>query len=458
LVFTGPVDFIELPTAAGPLAMSFGFETREETGIQEPDDCLKLAPASCQGGAGGNILPVKGGYQVDEFFFEGILPIFDGQSFADSMDLEFGFRSSDYDTSGSNNSWKIGLNWRPVDSLLLRVMQQEANRAPNVGELASPVVTGLSDATLDPCSIANAANIDAALRQLCISTGMSDAQVGQVQDIISGQVSTFDGSDPNALPDPEEADTFTAGFVWTPEFSALNDFSLSVDYYDIDISNIIGEFSPQEVLDACYVEGDPEQCAKINRIGGDLTISGAGIELFTTNLEFLQAEGIEIGFNFGLDLGDMGELKFSGNINKYLTQESRSAEFTALVDCKGFYGTSCDPISDLRWIQRTTWIWNDLTVSAQWRHIDSIDIQENEAAAVFEAFRQIESYDYVDLFTSYSFTDKVTFTLGVDNLFDKDAPVLGNEVGDTSSNSGNTFPSNYDNLGRVYRAGLKIRL
>jgi len=49
-------------------------------------------------------------------------------------------------------------------------------------------------------------------------------------------------------------------------------------------------------------------------------------------------------------------------------------------------------------------------------------------------------------------------TGGIQNLTDKDPPVLGNEVGDTSSNSGNTFPSNYDMLGRVYSLGFRMTL
>ncbi len=457
LVLNGPVDFIELPTASLPLSMSVGLEHRTETGLLEPDECLKESPASCQGGAGGNLLPIKGGYKVSEFYFEGILPIFDGKSFAESMDLEFGYRSSDFDTVGSTDSWKLGFNWRPIEPLLLRVMQQRANRAPNVGEIASPVTSGLDNAVLDPCSVANAGNIDATLRQLCISTGMTDAQVGVIPDIISGQINTFNGSDPANPPGPEEADTFTAGFVWTPDFAWANDFTLSVDYYDIDIQDIIGNFSAQEILDSCYINGDANECAKINRVGGDLTGSAAGVNQFTTNLKYLQAEGIEVAFNFNFDLQDWGNLAFSGNINKYLTQESQSSDTVPVLDCKGYYGTSCDPLSDLRWIQRTTWTIDDITVSLLWRHINSVQVEPTERNLRFEAFRSIESYDYFDIFASYTFTDNVTFTVGIDNMFDKDPPVLGNDVGDTSSNSGNTFPSNYDTLGRIYKAGLKFK-
>ena len=51
---------------------------------------------------------------------------------------------------------------------------------------------------------------------------------------------------------------------------------------------------------------------------------------------------------------------------------------------------------------------------------------------------------------------QASMPLRIDNIFEKDAPVLGGEVGSTSFNSGNIFPSTYDNLGRMYKAGVKF--
>ena len=450
----GPVEAIKTPWSAEALSISVGYEHRKETGSLEPDECLKEAPASCQGGAGGNLLAINGGYSSEELFIEGILPVLEDVAFAERVDIEFGYRGADYSSVGSVDTWKLGATWQPTDQVLIRIMQQSATRAPNVGELSSPVVTGLDNATLDPCSIANAGKIDATLNALCLSTGMLQAQVGAVQDIISGQINTFDGSDPDNAPGAEDAETFTAGFVYSADF--LDDFVVSVDYYDIQVDGYIGEFSPQEVLDGCYTGGDTVACSKIKRIGGDLTLSGSGVELFTTNLKSRQVEGVEINVDFSFDLGEMGELSFNANINKYLTHEQQSSNESALIDCKGKFGTTCSPTSDLRWIQRTTWNWNDLTVSALWRHMSSVDIQGDQVADTFDQFESIESYDYVDLFASYHYGDHTRFTFGIDNIFEKDAPVLGGEVGETAFNSGNTFPSTYDNLGRMYKMGVKF--
>ena len=454
LVFNGPIDAITLPSAGAPLLVSVGYEKRQENGSLEPDECLKLAPASCQGGAGGNLLPISGGFKLDEYFVEGILPLWDTQS----LNLELGYRVSDHNISGNDDTWKAGITWRPMDSLLVRVMQQQATRAANVAELFSPVTTALRNAQQDPCSVANAGNIDATLRDRCIATGMLPGQVGVVQDIVSGQINTLEGSDPTSPPNPETADTFTVGFVWTPEFAILPGFTLSVDYYDIDIEDVIGEFSAQEILDQCYVNGNLDACSLVNRVNGDFTSPASGISRFTTNLLFQQAEGVEIGFSFGYDLEELGSLQFSGSINRYLTQESQSSASVPVIDCKGRFGTSCDPLSETSWIQRSTWDYEDLSVSLQWRHLSSISIEPNEAAGTFPEFRNIDSANYFDLYASYRLWDeKINLSFGIDNITEEDPPIVGGEAGDTSSNSGNTFPSNYDVLGRMYTVGLNFQ-
>ncbi|MFT6778251.1 MAG: iron complex outermembrane receptor protein, partial [Paraglaciecola sp.] len=155
-------------------------------------------------------------------------------------------------------------------------------------------------------------------------------------------------------------------------------------------------------------------------------------------------------------LGEMGEISFNANVNKYLTHEQQSSNESALIDCKGQFGTTCSPTSDFRWVQRTTWQLNDFTVSALWRHMSGVDIQSNQIVDTFAQFQSIESYDYVDLFASYHYNEHTKLTFGIDNVFEKDAPVLGGEVGSTSFNSGNTFPSTYDNLGRMYKMGVKF--
>jgi outer membrane receptor protein involved in Fe transport len=451
-----------LPWVDAPIGVSFGAEYREESASTTPDECWKLEPSSCLGGAGGTILPISGGFNVNEYFAEAIVPLVRDVPFVQSFDVELGYRWSDYSLTGSDETYKYGFSWRPFEQLMFRAMQQRAARAPNVGELAAPRVTGLDNATGDPCSVGNADGITPELEALCISTGMTAAQVGAVEDIVSGQINGFFGTDLDNLPAPEQADTTTVGLVWTPDFGGdlFRNWIFSVDYYDIEVEDYIGNFSPQEVLDGCYVLGQTEQCDKIVRVFGGLTQDGSGVELLTTNLDYIQAEGVEFGFQFGVGL-PLGELTVSGNVNHYLTQESQSSVTTPVTDCLGFYGTTCgNPLPENRWIQRTTWTVGMFDFSYLWRHLDSVNIEQvqiDTPPGVFPAFQSIDSYDYIDLFASANLSDNVTLSLGVTNVTDEDPPVVGNEAGTTSANSGNTFPSTYDVLGRVFTGSVKVR-
>ena len=78
-------------------------------------------------------------------------------------------------------------------------------------------------------------------------------------------------------------------------------------------------------------------------------------------------------------------------------------------------------------------------------------------AGQVEDFNTIGSYDYFDLTGRFAIDDHLTITLAVQNLFDKTPPLVGGEAGSTSFNSGNTFPSTYDALGRRYAVSAKLK-
>lgn len=453
----GPIDSVVSPWAETPLAMSFGYEWRDEMAVYTPDECWKLAPSSCLGGAGGNRLPVGGGFKVNEIFTEGKLALVEDGWMTDVLELEYGYRHGNYSTVGDKGSWKFGLAWRINDELLVRWMNNAATRAPNTGELYSPLTSGLDNADMDPCSVTNAANINATLRARCIATGMTAAQVGTTADIVVGQINVFSGSNPASLPDAEDAKTQTIGVVWTPEFESVKRVNLSVDFYDIYIAGYIDENTPQEVLDGCYVLGNQDQCKLIRRVGGSLAIEGAGVEAYTTNLEYLWTRGVELQFNFGFDLEKWGSLDFSGQLNRYLDVEQLSALTSNVIDCNGYFGTNCNPQQETRMNQRTTWNYEDYSVSLMWRYMSDLDREPGQAAGTFAPFRHIGSFSYFDMFASYQVNEQMKLSLGVDNLLDRQAPIVGGEAASTSWNSGNTFPAHYDMLGRTYRMTFNVK-
>ena len=454
----GSIDAIRLPTAEEGLAVAFGYEHSELTASSSPDECLKEAPTSCQGGAGGNRLPIAGAYDSDEWFVEAILPLVQGRTGFENVSLEAGFRSSDYSIQGSTESWKYGMSWEIVPGFRLRAMEQQAVRVANVGELFSPVTTGLDNATFDPCSVGNPNPPQQGdpLFDLCVQTGMLPSQVGQVPDIISGQINVFSGTNPANLPSPEEATTRTFGFVWEPDWAFTTGTTISFDYYDIEINDYIDTPTGQEALDTCYVLADPVCLSGVVRIGGSMTETGTGVPAYFTNFERFQAEGLDLVVNTGFDLGGAGELAIGLTAHQYLTNEFQTTSLSQVVDCKGIYGTSCDPVPEFRSVLRTQWYRGDLDASLLWRHIGAMDIQANESAAAFPEFRSVDAQDYFDLTFGYTWNDTIRLSLLVANVFDEDPPILGNETGSTSFNSGNTFPSLFDTMGRTYSVNAKM--
>jgi iron complex outermembrane recepter protein len=455
----GTLDELRIPMAGDGLSLAFGVEFSELTASSSPDECLKLAPASCQGGAGGNRLPVSGAYDSNEYFVEAILPIVQDRSGFESLSLETGYRSADYSIQGSTDSWKAGIGWEIVPGFRFRVMEQKAVRVPNIGELFRPVTTALDNATLDPCSAGNP-NPPAPGSELfnrCVATGMVPSQVGTAPDIVAGQINVFTGTNPNALPSPEEARTTTFGFVWQAELPGLQATTLSLDYYDIEISDYIDTPSGQESLDLCYIQGDPLYCNGIVRIGGAFGETGTGVPAFFTNFERFAAEGIDFTLSSsGYGLGRFGELGVDITAHKYLTNEFKTTPISAVVDCKGRYGTSCDPVPEFRATTRVSWFRENVDASLLWRHIGSMDAQTGEAGTLFPAFRSIDSFNYFDLSVGFNYRDFGRISLLVSNIADEMPPIIGDTTGTTAFNSGSTFPSLFDTLGRTYGVNLKF--
>ena len=230
----------------------------------------------------------------------------------------------------------------------------------------------------------------------------------------------------------------------------------SEHYYNIEIEHYIQTPTGQESLDLCYLLGDPVTCAGIVRIGGALGETGTGTPAFFTNFTLFQAEGLDVKANTAFDIGEAGELQVDLAAHKYLTNEFQTTALSPVVDCNGFYGTSCDPVPEFRTTLRVGWYRGDLDASLLWRHIGDMKAQTNEASALFEAFRSVSAQNYFDLSFGYNFMDNARVALLIKNVADENPPILGNNTGSTSFNSGNTFPSLFDSMGRTYNVNVKL--
>nr|WP_250893890.1 TonB-dependent receptor [Croceibacterium selenioxidans] len=451
-----------------------GVEYRKEHSTANPDENL------IQGNAPGfgSSTPIDAQIEIKEVYGEAKLPIFDIAS------IEAGIRYADYQNrdnlTGQGNkfnttSWKIGGDIEPIDGIRLRAMYQRAVRAPNLNEIGQPITPSTGDLTADPCSSFDDdgnPNLDAAayaaggpLAQLCLATGVPAAAAAAevVGGPIAGQINNYIGGEISLT--PEKSETITAGIVFNPSF--LPGFSATVDYYDIKVKNAILQLPEEEIVRLCYfVEQDAssEFCQRIHRNPIDGSLSGGtetGVDATNTNAGFLAAKGIDVTAQYQFDVGADSTLAFGVNATRTLASEFQSTELSDVVECEGLVGKVClRPVPKWQFVQTTTFESGPAMVQLRWRYIGKLTndtVAFGTADAADFAVPVIGARSYFDLFSSVDVTDNMTFRFGINNLLDKKPPIVGNDYGGTTENSGNTFPATYEPLGRNFFIGANAR-
>jgi outer membrane receptor protein involved in Fe transport len=86
-----------------------------------------------------------------------------------------------------------------------------------------------------------------------------------------------------------------------------------------------------------------------------------------------------------------------------------------------------------------------------------MDVADDLKPDIYKKFQSVDSFNYVDLYFGVNLFENTKLSLGIQNVFDTSPPVVGNNVGTTAYNAGNTFPSLYDTLGTVYTLGVNVK-
>jgi iron complex outermembrane receptor protein len=250
-------------TWAGPVSIATGLEYRKEEARAISDENSMLSRYDLS-----NYKPLSGSYFTREVFGEAVVPLLSSVPGADLLELNAAARRTDYSTSGAVTTWKAGLTYQPIDDIKFRATQSRDIRAPNISEL-------FSQSTFSRVSVNNR------------FTGQGGQQVDQVT---IGNVNLR----------PEKADTFTAGIVFQPSF--IQGFRASVDYYDIEIDDVITQFGAQLLVDRCY-EGMVELCSNII-FGPNQQITRVNSPQM--NFNSLETSGWDIELSYALSLDRIG--------------------------------------------------------------------------------------------------------------------------------------------------------
>jgi outer membrane receptor protein involved in Fe transport len=417
---------------------------------------------------------VAGGMNVREGYFEAEMPLMTDQFLAKSLDLDTGYRYSSYDLSfGSTNTFKFGLDWAPDENVRFRGSFSRAVRAPNIVELFGVASVGLDGTyATDPCGGSTPTYTAAQ----CARTGVTAAQYGNITENPAGQYNGLLGGNPDLK--PETAITKSFGVQLTP--SALPNFRVNIDYYDIAIENVIESIGGSVILSQCAIYDN--LCNLIHRSPTGSLWQGTGatqgyVSDTLINVGELEEKGVDLDLSYSYAIGAWGKLLANMNgtyINKY--EVSNPGES---YNCAGLEGPVCGststaagtPVPHWRHRLTTTWEtpWNATDVTLTWRYYGSTTLESltgNPALAggsgltvangsISSTDDHIASYSWFDLSVSTKIEDHVTLRVGCNNVLDKSPPVIGSaNIAAPPTGNGNTYPGTYDALGRYLFAQI----
>ncbi|MBY9066696.1 TonB-dependent receptor [Hyphomonas sp. WL0036] len=441
----------KLPTASTGLQVAGGIEYRRDAIDQTVDVSFATGDGA---GQGGPTLPLSGSIDSYDLFGEFQLPLVEGRPGIELLAIDGAYRYSDYSTGISSNSWKVGGEYAPTSDLRLRASFQNAVRAPNVIDLFQSQGFNLFDLDDDPCDFTDPAD-DGTAGAACLGT--NPWQVNSIQanngslTSPAGQYNFLQGGDP-AL-EPEEAETLTLGFVATPSF--IPGLNLSVDYYDIDITQAISQVGASVTLQLCYVYDDQDACQLIQRnANGQLWVGEGNVVDLNKNIGGISTSGFDIAGAYTFGIGSFGGLNLSYNgtiLDSFTVDPAGNAAFE--YDCVGKYGNDCGtPTPEYRHRARLAWAtpYDGLGLNLTWRHIGEVDL---DTGATGRPDSTLDAVNYFDVSGTWAVKDWAAFRFGVNNVLDQDPP-LSASVGTTGN--GNTYPQTYDALGRYVFVGLTL--
>jgi outer membrane receptor protein involved in Fe transport len=428
---------------AGNITMAGGFQWQQTKYNSQSDEVYEQGLLLGQGGATPS---VEGTVRAKELFMEANVPLIADRSWAQMLSLDLAYRWSDYNTTGSNSTYRVGVDWGVNDMFRLRTGYNRAVRAPSVGELFSPQSRGLWTG-VDPCATATPVMSEAQ----CVNTGVLPGQYGNIGESPAGQYNANYGGNPDL--DVETADTYTFGIVVNP----MDTMQISIDYWKIKIDDTISFVGPETTLLLCGETGG-DTCASIHRgLGGTLWLGQSGwVEAVNRNIGTNTWSGIDLAWNWGL--GDHWQFDLIGSYTlERETTPLPDAPETAF-DCAGVINPTCvsrgsgsQPSPDWRHTASATYdssSWWAMT--ARWRYMGAVDYNGSTDQIVDD---NTDAHNWIDLNAVFRFMDTHDVVVGVNNIFDKEPPMMSNGLG----SNGNTMVGFYDTLGRYLFADVTLR-
>jgi hypothetical protein len=434
----------------------------------------------------------SGSTNVKELYGELLAPVVKG------VELELGYRLSDFNTAGTESTYKALFTWKALEQVSFRGGYQVATRAPNTAELfAGDRLEVVTFPGVEPCSAAtdhlwgnraenpNRLQVQAICRAmvnvargapLTDTTSLYDTQTFNTGVTVNGRLmgpgaNGFTRQNPPYFPleietekgnpdvAPETAKTWTLGTVITEPFG-LDGLTMTVDAYQIRIKDTISRLGSFTAYYNCLnangtsnptYDFNNSYCQLIDRNG--LTADRENVDSLFLNLGKLHTRGIDVAVGWRGPLGP-GTLTANTTLN-YLNQFKYQPDPTApFRNAKGTLDQGGQ--FDFRLLSHVGYSLNQFNFGLQWRFLPSV---ENSAKALLPTttVKGTGAYSQFGVTAGWDL-GSVKLRGGIDNLLNRRPSIVGANPTAGDSNSDQTNLSFYDGLGRRFFLGAQLSL
>ena len=395
--------------------------------------------------------PLDGEFDVKEVFGELSVPILANLPFAHKLSVDAAIRSSDYSTAGKTTSWKYGLQYAPIRDIRLRTTYGKAVRAPNISEVFT--ASSISGQWLnDPCNYY--------MERRNETTADTKANCAILNPANKNSYWLWLEVEKKGNPDlkVETAKTLTVGLVFQPR--NIKNFSFSIDYYGIDLTDVIAAVEPQTIINKCVdapMTGNP-YCDLVVREAGTNNL----LRVVKQNINLAQRinRGIDLELDYSVDMASWGWGTNAGRLSinsvythlleNKITPDPDNPE--NITDTLGVFG-----FPEWKGVTRVAYANGPLWLSWNLRQFSPMRMNPTITPAAYSPYRTKTVY-YSDFYGSYQLKPNLTLGFGISNVFDSAPPRYpGAEAGGAYFGDEGWQSGVYDVIGRTGFISLRYR-
>lgn len=448
-VFSG--ELFQMP--AGAVGSAFGLEYRTYKIDDQPGEMSRQGLLWGQSSA----TQTKGDDKVKEAFVELDFPLIKGVTGIESLNVNASGRVFKYDTvDGSDNVWKLGMNWQINPALRVRGTIGTSYRAPGLYELYLGNQSGFQNQTaIDPC-IRWGESTNDQVRANCAAIGIPDNYTAAG----NSSATIYESGGAGQLK-PETSKAKSAGIVFTPAFANL---SVAIDYFDYEVIDQITSLSGKQIVAGCYgaavfpnnfcslMERNPSTGPQAN------AITNVYAQYLNINKQRIRGWDMTLNWDHEFSYGKFGlETQVTYTLED-VSQLFDSAEASGLSDSDQLnYIGRPDLVANLGLtFKRGDWSWNWLT-----QYIGETSNRDLKEKVTYQG--RPDSYRDITADARFYHTASVSYDqpdwqilVGVANVFDAKPPLVSTGA---ATRYGNTaaFATQYDLYGRTPYVRLKYK-